>query len=207
MPIKSYFATPIAIDPLHKKPSETARFNRDLLEQCYLVKATDPDGRDWSKENYLHGYTSYGSITDLHRRYPHFEELDKKIRTHVRRFARSLEMDLQEGRLEMSSCWVNIMAKSAAHTSHLHPLSVISGTYYVSIPKGASPLKFEDPRHAQFMAAPPKRADAKPRNQPFVTLAPRAGDVAIWESWLRHEVPPSRTREERVSISFNYEWK
>ena len=207
MPIKSYFATPISIDSLHASAKERSRFNRELLEQCRLVKLTDPDGREWSKENYLHGYTSYGSITDLHRRYPHFEELEKKIGAHVRRFARALEMDLQGGRLVMSSCWVNIMAKATAHTSHLHPLSVISGTYYVSVPKGASPLKFEDPRHAQFMAAPPKLAAASPRNQPFVTLAPKAGDVALWESWLRHEVPRSQSREERVSISFNYEWK
>jgi hypothetical protein len=28
--------------------------------------------------------------------------------------------------------------------------------------------------------------------------------VFLWESWLRHEVPPSAARTERISISFNY---
>jgi hypothetical protein len=29
----------------------------------------------------------------------------------------------------------------------------------------------------------------------------------MWESWLRHEVPASRARSERISISFNYGWR
>jgi uncharacterized protein (TIGR02466 family) len=28
--------------------------------------------------------------------------------------------------------------------------------------------------------------------------------VLMWESWLRHEVPPNAAKSERVSISFNY---
>lgn len=202
--IQRHFATPIYSDRL--LVSRNGHFAAQLLEQCHLVRDTDPDGRLWSKENYLHGYTSYGSITDLHRRYPHFMELEQSLTRHVRKFARTLDMDLQGGRLAMSSCWVNIMTKATAHTSHVHPLSVISGTYYVSVPKGSSGLKFEDPRHIQFMAAPPKLATVRSHNLQFVTLKPRAGDIALWESWLRHEVPPQQIREERVSISFNYEW-
>ena len=36
--------------------------------------------------------------------------------------------------------------------------------------------------------------------------AARAGDVILFESWLRHEVPPNRTTAERISISFNFSW-
>jgi uncharacterized protein (TIGR02466 family) len=31
-----------------------------------------------------------------------------------------------------------------------------------------------------------------------------AGKVVLFESWLRHEVPPNPAAAERVSISFNY---
>jgi uncharacterized protein (TIGR02466 family) len=204
MPIKSWFSTPIYMEKLLTRG--LSRFNTEIEEQCYLVRDTDSDGDEWSSEHYLHGYTSYGSITDLHRRYPHFEELSQAIDRHVRRFSRHLDWDLQGGRLEMSSCWVNIMPTHTAHSLHLHPLSVISGTYYVSVPKGASSIKFEDPRLSKFMAAPPKKAQPRPRNQSFVTLEPRDGHVALWESWLRHEVPPNRSRGDRISISFNYDW-
>ena len=203
MPIQNWFATPIYIDKL---TNEGPRFNRELLEQCYLVRDTDDEGQEWSESHYHNGYTSYGSITDLHRRYPHFEELARKIDRHARKFARHLEMDLQGGKLQMSSCWVNIMPTNTVHSLHLHPLSVLSGTYYVSVPKKASSIKFEDPRLSKFMAAPPKLPDSHPRNQMFVTMEPKAGQVALWESWLRHEVPSNQSGEDRISISFNYEW-
>jgi uncharacterized protein (TIGR02466 family) len=204
MPVQRWFPTSIYTESLMS--TGLSRFNREIEEQCYLVRDTDPHGEEWSVENYRGGYTSYGSMTDLHRRYPHFEELSLAIDRHVKKFARHLEMDLQGGRLEMVSCWVNIMPTGTTHSGHIHPLSVISGTYYVAVPRDSSAIKFEDPRLERMMAAPPKLDGAKPRNQQFVKLAPRAGQVALWESWLRHEVPPNPSREDRVSISFNYDW-
>jgi uncharacterized protein (TIGR02466 family) len=90
------------------------------------------------------------------------------------------------------------MPAGVVHSLHLHPTSFISGTYYVQVPKGAGALKFEDPRLSKMMAAPPGRA--------FVSVPARAGDVILFESWLRHEVPPARYAGERISISFNYAW-
>ncbi len=205
MPIQTWFPTSIYVDNL--KTHGLKKWNRELLEQCYLVRDTDPAGIEWSETHYLNGYTSYGSMTDLHRRYPHFEELALEIDRHARKLARYLDMDLQDGHLEMSSCWVNIMPTNTVHSLHLHPLSVLSGTYYVEVPKRASSIKFEDPRLSKMMAAPPKLPNARPRNQQFVKLQPSAGQVVIWESWLRHEVPPNAATEDRVSISFNYDWK
>ena len=90
----------------------------------------------------------------------------------------------------MTDCWVNIMPRQVVHGLHLHPLSAVSGTYYVKTPKGCAGLKFEDPRLERFMAAPPRRADSRPDNQPWVTLPAEAGALVLFESWLRHEVPP-----------------
>ncbi len=204
MPIQSCFPTPIYVDKLQTQGLKS--FNREILDQCYLVKETDEDGQAWSRTHYIGGYTSYASQADLHLRYPHFEELAAKINPHVKRFSRHLDMDLQGGSLRMVSCWINIMPNRTAHSLHLHPLSVISGTFYVSVPKGSSQLKFEDPRLSKFMAAPPKRENARPRNLPFIKLEPKSGDLALWESWLRHEVPPNSSDSDRVSISFNYDW-
>ncbi len=205
MPIQTWFPTSIYSDALLS--SRLKKFNRDLLEQCYLVRDTDHEGQEWSSTHYPNGYTSYGSLTDLHRRYPHFEELNVAIDKHARKLARYLEMDLQGGRLEMSSCWVNIMPTHTVHSLHLHPLSVLSGTYYVEVPRLASSIKFEDPRLTSMMAAPPKLPGARARNQQFVSLKPTSGQVVMWESWLRHEVPPNASHEDRISISFNYDWK
>jgi uncharacterized protein (TIGR02466 family) len=57
------------------------------------------------------------------------------------------------------------------------------------------------------MAAPPRRADAPPSAQTFVTLEPAPGALFLWESWLRHEVLPGSAKAPRVSLSFNYAWR
>ncbi len=202
MGTREFFSTPIYLENLVKSSSLT--FAREIKEQCHLIRKIDDEGVRWSEENYVNGYTSYGSLTDLHLNFPHFIDLKKLLMRHVRKFARHLELDLQGGQLEMSSCWVNIMSKGSHHSLHLHPLSVISGTYYVSVPKGSSRIKFEDPRLAFMMAAPPKIERTK--KPLFVTLEPRTGQVGLWESWLRHEVPVQKSTQDRISISFNFDW-
>jgi uncharacterized protein (TIGR02466 family) len=106
----------------------------------------------------------------------------------------------------LDSLWINILPTGGVHTSHIHPHSVISGTTYVTMPEGASAIKFEDPRLAMMMAAPARKGKAPDSHKPFIYIAPEAGDVLLWESWLRHEVPLNMADEERISISFNYRW-
>jgi uncharacterized protein (TIGR02466 family) len=97
-----------------------------------------------------------------------------------------------------------VLEPGGAHSGHIHPNSVLSGTYYVDTPSGASALKLEDPRHPLMMAAPPRAADAPEAERTFVYVAPAAGEVLMWESYLRHEVTPNAARKPRVSVSFNY---
>ncbi len=104
----------------------------------------------------------------------------------------------------MTDCWVNVMPAGVAHSLHLHPASVVSGTYYVAVPRGAGVLKFEDPRLSRLMAAPPRRGTAPPGLRAHVSMPARSGEVILFESWLRHEVPPARYAGERISVSFNY---
>jgi uncharacterized protein (TIGR02466 family) len=115
-----------------------------------------------------------------------------------------LDFDLAGRRLKLDSIWLNVMQSGAVHTAHIHPKSVISGTYYVTVPPGAGALKLEDPRLGLMMAAPPRKARAARDSQTFVYLEPKAGTLLLWESWLRHEVPLNRAKGERISISFNY---
>ncbi|MFT3780490.1 MAG: putative 2OG-Fe(II) oxygenase [Nibricoccus sp.] len=39
-----------------------------------------------------------------------------------------------------------------------------------------------------------------------ITYPAETGNVILFGSWSRHEVPANRTAEERVSISFIYNW-
>ena len=206
MPTRTWFPTRIYCEPLNASPKALARFNTDLADECRRLREFDAAGRKWSAKNYPGGYTSYASMNELHRFSSTFAGLEKKLTRHVRSFAGDLDMDLRGRAIRLTDLWVNIMPPTAAHSLHLHPLSFISGTYYVVTPRGCSGLKFEDPRLSKFMAAPPKLPHARRENQIHITYPAEAGNVILFESWLRHEVAANRTAEERISVSFNFNW-
>jgi uncharacterized protein (TIGR02466 family) len=184
-----------------------ASFNAELEDACRMLADEDMAGRAWCKENRYGGYTSYASLDDLPTRASIFEDLKRKLDRHAAAFAKDLELDLGRRRLKLDSLWVNILKPGAAHSGHIHPHSVLSGTVYVATPPGASALKLEDPRLPLMMAAPPRKADAAENARSFVYLQPEAGTVLMWESWLRHEVPANAAKKERISVSFNYAWR
>lgn len=204
MPVRSLFATQVYVAPL--QPRGGAAFNARLLRECAQYRADDVAGQAWSRERYPGGYTSYGSLNRMHTLSPTFAKLGDKLLRHVRAYARALEYDLTGRELALTDCWINMMPRGVTHGLHLHPLATISGTYYVRTPRGVPGLKLEDPRLDRYMAAPPRLADARPENRPWVTLPVAAGTVILFESWLRHEVPPNPVAAERVSISFNFGW-
>jgi uncharacterized protein (TIGR02466 family) len=135
-----------------------------------------------------------------------FSELEKLLDLHVAQFVRELDWDLEDKAITLEDLWINILPEGGTHSGHIHPHSVISGTTYIAMPEDASAIRFEDPRLPQMMAAPPRRKNARGDLRPFVFIAPRVGDVILWESWLRHEVPVNMSEEERISVSFNYRW-
>jgi uncharacterized protein (TIGR02466 family) len=202
--VRAWFPTQIYCTPL--QATGLTRFNTDLAHECRQLRDFDAAGRKWSAKNYPGGYTSYASMNTLQAFSSTFAGLEKKLTRHLRAFAAALDMDLRGRSVRMTDCWVNIMPEAAAHSMHLHPNSFISGTYYVATPPGCPGLKFEDPRLSSLMAAPPKLATARDANRLYPTYPAEAGNVILFESWLRHEVTQNRVAAERISISFNYAW-
>ena len=199
--MRSLFTTPLYQSRL------TGLDARELEASCYSIAEDDEAGQGWCEENGYPGYTSYASLTDLPWRFPVFADIVKQLDTHVARFAEELHFDLGEKPLALEDIWINILPEGGIHSSHIHPLSVISGTTYVKLPPGTSAIRFEDPRHAMMMAAPPRKKDAPEHLKPFVYVQPEPGDVLLWESWLRHEVPMNMAEDDRISVSFNYRWE
>jgi uncharacterized protein (TIGR02466 family) len=199
MPVRSLFATRFYEDRL-----ADGGFVAELDDACRALAQEDEAGRRWSREHGYRGYTSYASLNDLPLRDPRFAELVRRLNRHVAAFAESAALDLGGRRLRLDSLWVNLLKGGGAHSGHIHPHSVVSGTVYVAVPPGSGALKLEDPRLPLMMAAPPRRPDAAEDLRSFVYAEPEPGTLFLWESWLRHEVVPGRGRGERISISFNY---
>ncbi|MGE4130608.1 MAG: TIGR02466 family protein [Bdellovibrionales bacterium] len=202
MPILNAFPTLLYQGRLPR----AGRLNRELKREIEILAQIDDEGRRWSRSNYQEGYSSYSSMTKLHLTSPGFGELERLLRPHVKKYVQRLSWNLMGRKLGMTTCWANLMKKGCHHTMHTHPLSQISGVYYVSVPKGSSHFKIEDPRLGFMMASPPRLAGASRFEQNYVQLAPKDGEFLLFESWLRHEVPPHRATQPRFSVSFNFEF-
>jgi len=198
MTIRSLFAT-----PFYEGTLNNPKLLEELEGSCRALEEDDVAGRNWSKEHSYKGYTSYASLNDLTIRDPAFEDLKRLLDKHVRAFADACHFDLGR-KPKLDSLWVNVLKPGGTHSGHIHPHSIISGTFYVLVPRGAGALKLEDPRLHRMMAAPGRRADAPEDFQPFVYAEPKPGTVFLWESWLTHEVMPGTAKTDRISISFNY---
>jgi uncharacterized protein (TIGR02466 family) len=174
-----------------------------LQAETLWLAEHDRDGRRWCETHGYAGYTSYASIGDLAQAHAAFGQLVRIVERHAARFARALHWDLKGGTPRCDSLWVNLMPEGAAHTGHIHTNAVLSGTYYVTVPEGSSPIVFEDPRHPLMMAAPPRKPSAPAEHRTNFSMTPAPGTLVLWESWLRHEVPLNRSSQPRISASFN----
>jgi len=173
---------------------------RDIL----TLSREDKMGQKWSKENYPGGYTSYGSVADLHCRYPSFAAFEELLQPHAEAFAKAQGWNLKEMDLCMTHLWVNIMPEHTYHTLHIHPHSQLSGAYYVQTPTKSVALKIEDPRMGFYMNAPVRENGTEASEELYFKVPAKAGDFVIFESWVRHEVSPNQSAKSRISLSYNY---
>ncbi len=199
---RSYFATQINECPI-VDPAKDAEFIEDLIDGVVMLAEGDEAGQQWCEEQGYLGYTSYASLNDLPQRISAFGKLEKRLVKAANAYAKELGFELGSHKLSMDSFWVNVLDPGAGHSGHIHPNSVLSGTFYLDLPEGASAIRFEDPRLAFMMNSPPQKADIAADLKRFIYFQPQVGQALFWESWLRHEVLVNMADEPRLSISFN----
>ena len=191
------------VTPLYEAEIGDPALLAELTHSIRSLARDDGAGGRWSREHGYAGYTSYASLNDLPKRDPAFADLRKLLARHATAFAKDCGFELpRQPRLD--SLWVNLLKAGGRHGGHIHPHSILSGTFYVEAPPGSGAIRFEDPSLPLMMAAPPRRGDAPAELHTFVSIEPRPGLLLLWESWLRHEVLPGRGKGERLSISFNF---
>ena len=182
--------------PLYEAEIADAHLLADLAHSIRTLAVDDGAGRGWSREHRYAGYTSYASLNDLAKRDPAFADLARLLTKHAARFADDCAFELRR-KPRLDSLWVNLLKTGGQHSGHIHPHSIISGTFYVEAPPGSGAIRFEDPRLPLMMAAPTRPGT-------FVAVQPRPGLLLLWESWLRHEVLAGAGKGERLSVSFNF---
>lgn len=101
--------------------------------------------------------------------------------------------------------WANVNRSAAFNQVHCHPGNQWSGTYYVTPGEFddndveyAGQLQIHDPRERADMVVHPGSPVGKPYR-----IAPRAGMMVLFPSWLAHSVNIFYSETTRISIAFN----
>jgi uncharacterized protein (TIGR02466 family) len=176
-------------------------YDRDLLALAYATRESDSSGREWSKDQYGIGYTSYSSdlcVAD----HTAVSILSSFVIEQAVEFARYLSIDLDIVTLRIARIWFNINPAYAYHGEHMHADALFSGVYYVQTPPNSGRIVFRDPRLVTAFIRPPFR-DQTTQNGESVAITPRPGLLVMFPGWLAHSVEQNRSSADRISIAFN----
>jgi uncharacterized protein (TIGR02466 family) len=98
--------------------------------------------------------------------------------------------------------WASVYKTGDQHGSHMHPNSLIAGTYYPQVSKESSTITFEAPWTSHLMH------DTLDFSESLFDYKPNVGDAMLWPSWISHRVPVQKESDTlRVAISFNMDYK
>ena len=105
--------------------------------------------------------------------------------------------------LKILSLWVNINGHRDHNISHIHPSTVIAGSFYLKPTNSA--IVFENPCLSimEYDWAPCFLTEYNRYNSGAWTINPTANQLLMFPGWLRHRVEPNLGKDYRISISFN----
>lgn len=99
--------------------------------------------------------------------------------------------------LNIFESWINIHKKGHYMNTHIHTTSDISGVYYHKTSGESGNIQFITPNlvteHGGFGFA----------NDNAIEVSPYDGFLILFPGWLRHQVRPNTTDEERICVAFN----
>ena len=128
---------------------------------------------------------------------PLYDEISKEINLYAK------DMCLKDQVID--NAWFNINEYKDSNMSHTHPVSPISGVFYVSVPEDGGDIVFE--RSDQILidyAWYNKNNNYNPYNSTNWTLSAKDNYLYLFPSFLNHRVSPNQNKElKRISISFN----
>ena len=167
---------------------------KDLIKCAYDYRKKDPKGRVISNEG---GWQSSLIQND-----------DNIIKSTLMKVISSY---FQSNKIfeyggDLDTLWININGKGHYNKLHHHPLSDLSGVFWIKASKNSGNLEFTCPHdfvQANEMSCYTKKYRDDNKIFSSYYFNPSAGRVMIFPSFLLHHVLPNNSDEDRISVSFN----
>ena len=104
--------------------------------------------------------------------------------------------------LHIQNIWININTPGAYNTLHNHAGAVLSGVYYIKSDPSQGNIMFERNDGAEYFLPPMEKPNYF--TSTATTYKAMTGAIYVVPGWLKHSVQPNLTKDDRLSISFNY---
>ena len=108
---------------------------------------------------------------------------------------------------QVGNLWYNVNPTGASNDRHTHPNCDLAGVFYVKIPEGeCGDLELENPNHFQnfhMLNTMEEGLKDKTKASHSLWFPPEEGITVIFPSNILHRVLTNKTKEDRISISWN----
>ena len=109
--------------------------------------------------------------------------------------------------IDHAQFWINVNRKYSYNIDHDHPGAMVSGTFYLKVPKDSGAIVFTRNDNCQQSWEHVTGNNKSPESWSAFSLIPEENQLIIFPPWLRHRVDMNVTEDEddsRISIAFNY---
>ena len=191
MNLQSLFITPVMMTEV--------KGHGHLIDRLYEIKAKDQKGMPRSN---VGGWHSNDKLYE-----------DEEFRSTVADILWNAKegfnhLDVQDEYVpEMTGLWGMINPPGSRNNVHTHPYNYLSGVYYLKVPQNSGNLVFLEPKPQAEVLSPPKIKEASIHLAHSVTWEPKENSLIFFPSWLQHEVQYNNSKEDRVILSFNINWR
>ena len=172
-------------------------FRADLKDFCYRLKTVDK-GRNKSNVN---GWQSTDLDTSQVLLKPLIDHIEEEANTYALNY-------FSKPSFIINNMWVNINPTHSYNRTHTHPCSMFSGVNYIHTPKDCGNIYFQRPEmeiqdHTQSNFSQYNLNGFNQMNSLEWWMPSVKHTCYIFPSFLRHYVEPNKSKEDRLSISFN----
>ena len=170
----------------HILNSEVYHF-RDYIDKILQLE----HGSTGVKKSNQGGWQSQDNLNELGI----FQELVGVLNSLLTSMAREHSKDAPP--LTVTEMWANINNPGSYNHHHTHS-GILSGAFYLKVPENSGNL---------VLVNPAVRSDGHFLRAPNYVVTPSPLACIVFPSWLEHYVEPNQSDEDRISISFNSNFK
>ena len=164
----------------------------ELIGYCYGERGRDPTGNSATNVN------GWQSKADYHLK-------ESTVKTTLSRGLSKIGGFREGYGLRLNGMWININPPGALNNGHNHPNCDLAGVYWIKTQPDCGKIEFENPNYYNHPNVQGYSDDLIQGCElfPAYDFEPRAGQILLFPSYLRHGVHVNRSNEDRISCSFN----